>query len=116
MYIIIIIMFIIFLLFDMIIYLTDYTFFLQMFVIMNTSNVKKEYKPYIPLLLEIIMECPVMRNGQLIPYEEIVAELEADTTNNATALGVGINSSKFSCGLYSYSALLILQVTIFYIK
>lgn len=88
------------------------TNFVYMFVIMNTSNVKKEYKPYIPLLLEIIMECPVMRNGQLIPYEEIVAELEADTTNNATALGIGINSSKFSCGLYSYSALLILQIEI----
>lgn len=86
-----------------------------MFVIMNTSDVKEEYKPYIPLLLETIMECPVMRNSQLIPYEEIVAELEADTISNDTNLGVS-NSSRFSCGLYSYTALLILHVIILYVK
>ncbi|XP_071875981.1 uncharacterized protein C05D11.1 [Bombus fervidus] len=85
------------------------TNFVYMFVIMNTLDVKKEYKPYIPLLLEIIMECPVMRNSQLIPYEEIVAELEADTIRNDTNLGVS-NSSRFSCGLYSYTALLILHL------
>ncbi|XP_076754478.1 uncharacterized protein C05D11.1 [Xylocopa sonorina] len=88
------------------------TNFVYMFVMMNTSNVKREYKPYIPLLLEIIMECPVMRNGQLIPYEEIVAELEADTVNNDTRIGVDINSTKFSCGPYSYSALLMLHLEI----
>lgn len=85
------------------------TNFVYMFVIMNTLDVKKEYKPYIPLLLEIIMECPVMRNSQLVPYEEIVAELEADTIRNDTNLGVS-NSSRFSCGLYSYTALLILDL------
>ncbi|XP_003399672.2 uncharacterized protein C05D11.1 [Bombus terrestris] len=85
------------------------TNFVYMFVIMNTSDVKEEYKPYIPLLLETIMECPVMRNSQLIPYEEIVAELEADTISNDTNLGVS-NSSRFSCGLYSYTALLILHL------
>ncbi|XP_050485533.1 uncharacterized protein C05D11.1-like [Bombus huntii] len=85
------------------------TNFVYMFVIMNTSDIKKEYKLYIPLLLEIIMECPVMRNSQLIPYEEIVAELEADTISNDTNLGVS-NSSRFSCGPYSYTALLMLHL------
>lgn len=86
-----------------------------MFVIMNTLDVKKEYKPYIPLLLEIIIECPVMRNSQLIPYEEIVAELEADTIRNDTNIGVS-SAPRFSCGLFSYAALLILHVIILYIK
>ncbi|KAK1127835.1 hypothetical protein K0M31_003327 [Melipona bicolor] len=85
------------------------TNFVYMFVIMNTTNVKKEYKPYIPLLLELLMECPVMRNNQLIPYEEIVAELEADTISNDTNLGV-TSSSRFSCGPYSYAALLMFHL------
>ncbi|KAF3427311.1 hypothetical protein E2986_02562 [Frieseomelitta varia] len=85
------------------------TNFVYMFVIMNTADVKKEYKPYIPLLLELLMECPVMRNNQLIPYEEIVAELEADTISNDTSLGV-TSSLRFSCGPYSYTALLMLHL------
>ena len=85
-----------------------------MFVIMNTANVKKEYKPYIPLLLELLMECPVMRNNQLIPYEEVVAELEADTISNDTNLGV-TSSSRFSCGPYSYTALLMLHVMLMFV-
>ncbi|XP_017766196.1 PREDICTED: uncharacterized protein C05D11.1-like [Eufriesea mexicana] len=87
------------------------TNFIYMSVIMNTSNVKTEYKPYIPLLLKIIMESPIMRNGKLIPYEEIVTELEADTITNDTSLGVD-SFSRFSCGAYSYSALLELHLEI----
>ncbi|KOC67604.1 Uncharacterized protein C05D11.1 [Habropoda laboriosa] len=85
------------------------TNFVYMFVIMNTSNVETKYKPYIPLLLQTIMECPVKRDDKLIPYEEIITELEADTISNDTSLGVK-NPSKFLCGSYSYSALLNLHV------
>ncbi|XP_043257873.1 uncharacterized protein C05D11.1-like [Colletes gigas] len=85
------------------------TNFVYMFVSMNTSNIERKYRPYIPLLLEVIMECPVKRNGQLIPYEKVVAELEVDTVSIDTSLGID-NPSKFSCGSFSYSAHLMLHL------
>lgn len=76
---------------------------------MNTSSVKKELRPYLPLLLEVITVCPVKRNNQLIPYEEVVTELEADTVKSNTNIGIG-KPSKFSCGSYCYTAYLMLHV------
>ncbi|XP_076642310.1 uncharacterized protein C05D11.1 [Halictus rubicundus] len=87
------------------------TNFIYMFVIMNTSSIERKYRPYIPLLLEVIMESPVKRNGQLIPYEEVVAELEADTVTTDTRIGVD-ETSRFSCGSYSHSAILMLHLEI----
>ncbi|XP_015438659.1 PREDICTED: uncharacterized protein C05D11.1-like [Dufourea novaeangliae] len=87
------------------------TNFVNICVIMNTSSVERKYKPYIPLLLEVIMESPVKRNGQLVPYEEVVAELEADTVETTTGLGHS-SPSRFSCGPYSYCAILWLQLEI----
>lgn len=80
-----------------------------MFVIMDTSEVPQQFRPYIPLLLEAILESPVKRGNQLIPYEQVVAELEADTIATSTRLGFE-NTSRFSCGAYSHSANLMLQV------
>ncbi|XP_031827679.1 uncharacterized protein C05D11.1 [Nomia melanderi] len=87
------------------------TNFVYMYVIMNTCSIERKYRPYIPLLLEVIMESPIKENGQLIPHEEVVAELEADTVETATGLGVD-RSSRFSCGSYGYSATLMLHLEI----
>lgn len=87
------------------------TNFVYMFIIMDTSSIATEYKPYIPLLLEVIMESPVKRHDQLIAYEDVVAELEADTITTRTGIGLE-NNARFSCGAYSYSASLMLQVEI----
>lgn len=78
---------------------------------MDTSSITKEYRKYIPLLLEVIMESPVKRDGRLIPYEEVVAELEADTIDIATEFGF-ITGSRFSCGAYGQTVNLMLQVSI----
>ena len=80
-----------------------------MFVTMDTSGVSESLRPYIPLLLESILACPINRDGKLIQYEEVVAELECDTVAVATGLGFE-NSSRFSCGAYSHAANLMLQV------
>ena len=85
------------------------TNFIYMYITMNTSSVKRELRPYIPLLLEVITVCPVKRNSQLIPYEEVVTELEADTVSSNTNIGIG-KPSKFSCGSYCYSAYLMLHL------
>lgn len=80
---------------------------------MDTSSITREYRKYIPLLLEVIMESPVKRDGQLIPYEEVVAELEADTIGTATQIGfISTNVLRFSCGSYSHTVNLMLQVSI----
>ncbi|XP_011145031.2 uncharacterized protein C05D11.1 [Harpegnathos saltator] len=85
------------------------TNFVYLFVLMDTSSITREYRKYIPLLLEVIMESPVKRDGRLIPYEEIVAELEADTIGTATQIGF-INTLRFSCGSYSHTVNLMLQL------
>lgn len=76
---------------------------------MDTSSVTREYRKYIPLLLELIMESPVKRDGRLISYEEVVAELEADTIGTSTHAGFN-TSARFSCGAYSHSVYLSLKV------
>lgn len=76
---------------------------------MDTAFITREYRKYIPLLMEVIMESPVKRDGRLIPYEEVVAELEADTVGTATQIGF-YNSMRFSCGCYGNSVYLMLQV------
>lgn len=83
--------------------------FLQLFVVMDTTSVPKHLRPYIPLILEAIEESPVRRDGKLIPYQDIVAELEGDTIATHTSLGFN-SCSRFSCGSYSNSVQLILQV------
>ncbi|GAB1870040.1 hypothetical protein CAJAP_11119 [Camponotus japonicus] len=85
------------------------TNFVYLFVVMDTASINREYRRYIPLLLEVIMESPVRRDGQLIPYEEVVAILEADTIGTATQIGFN-NSTRFSCGSYSHSIYLMLQL------
>lgn len=59
-----------------------------MFVIMDTTPISKGYKKYIPLLLELIMESPVKRDDQLIPYEEVIDELRADTVQAVTQISI----------------------------
>lgn len=76
---------------------------------MDTASITREYRKYIPLLLEVIMESPVKRDGKIIPYQEVVAELEADTIASTTQLGFN-GSTRFSCGSYGHSVYLMLQV------
>ena len=80
-------------------------------MIMDTSEVSIENRPYLPLILEALLECPVLRNGKIIPYETVVSELEMDTIAVSTRLGID-NTSRFSCGSFSHSAILVLQVII----
>lgn len=81
-----------------------------MFVLMDTNDVADALRPYLLLLFECLLESPIERNGILVPYEEIVAQLEADTVAAATRIGLE-SSSRFQCGPYSQTATLMLQVS-----
>lgn len=84
------------------------TNFVYLFVVMDTSLLSRNLRPYLPLILESIGECPIERNGILIPYENIVTEIESDTIAVCTKTGFN-NSSRYSCGIFSNNITLIIQ-------
>lgn len=80
-----------------------------MILSLSTDSVPVELRPYLLILLELFTESPILRDGKLIPYEEVVAELEADTVESGTRIGLEQNS-RFSCGPYSNTISIMLQV------
>ncbi|XP_015601715.1 uncharacterized protein C05D11.1 [Cephus cinctus] len=84
------------------------TNFVYMLVVLDTCFIPNNLRPYIPLLLESILECPVKRNDQLIPYEQVVEELQGDTV--AINIKIGCEDrGRFSCGSFSHSVTFLLQ-------
>lgn len=79
---------------------------------MNTESLSKELRPYLLLYLESILESPILRGDKLINYEEVVAQLEADTISVSTKIGIEAVARRFACGSYCHSANLALQVGI----
>ncbi len=51
----------------------------QMIVTLNTHSVPKELRPYLLMLLDLIIESPIRDGDTVIPYEEVVTALEKDT-------------------------------------
>lgn len=76
---------------------------------LNTGSLDTRLRPYLLLLLTLILESPIRRDDQLIPYEEVVAALEKDTISTGSSLGVQPNSS-FNCEPFSNTAVIMLQV------
>eukprot|EP00794_Sanderia_malayensis_P015886 gene15886-17486_t len=80
--------------------------FLQMTVVLNTSNVPQNLRLYLPIYADILFESPILRDGQLIPHEDVVKQLAADTLSNSSS--VGFCGGTFSPG--SYSEIFMLQL------
>lgn len=80
-----------------------------MIVTLNTHSVPKELRPYLLMLLDLIIESPIRHGDTVIPYEEVVTALEKDTIAMGTRLGLESNSV-FSCGPFSHTASLMIQV------
>ncbi|XP_067141202.1 uncharacterized protein C05D11.1-like [Centruroides vittatus] len=70
------------------------TKFVTTWVIMDTASIPLKLRYYLPLFLKLIMELPVERNGKLMPYEEVVTELDADTLEKRPIFGI------FGCSVY----------------
>lgn len=86
-----------------------HTNFVYLTLSMNTDSLTPELRMYLPLLLELLMESPIRRGDILIPYEEIVQALESDTISTDLSLGLE-SSNHFSCGPFSNTATLTLEV------
>ena len=80
-----------------------------MFCLMDSSEVDGSLRGYLPLLMDCLMESPIDRDGVLVPYQDVVAQLEEDTIEAATKFGLE-NNSRFHCGPFSHTVSLMLQV------
>ena len=95
---------------------------------LDTRVLSKDLLLYVPLYLEMLYESPVMRGGgeggvgvevggddlcplvlELIPYETVVKELEADTIS--TSAGMGYHGRRFCPGRFSQAAFLDIKVS-----
>lgn len=83
--------------------------FVYIITSLNTESVPTNLRPYLLLFTELLTESPILRNGKLIPYEEVVAQLEADTVATGTRIGLE-TSSRFNCGPYSNTISVMIQV------
>uniref|UniRef100_A0A336KC94 CSON007777 protein n=1 Tax=Culicoides sonorensis TaxID=179676 RepID=A0A336KC94_CULSO len=83
--------------------------FVYIITSLNTEKVPLELRPYLLLFTELLTESPIMRDGKLIPYEEVVAQLEADTVATGTRIGLE-PSSRFTCGPFSNALSIMIQV------
>ncbi|XP_046677319.1 uncharacterized protein C05D11.1-like [Homalodisca vitripennis] len=86
-----------------------HTNFVYMFVLMDTTEVSSQLRPYLLLLFESLLESPIQRGDVLVPHEEVVAQLEADTVAAVTRLGLE-STSRFQCGPYCQTTSLMLQL------
>lgn len=80
-----------------------------MYLLMDSASLPADLRPYLSLLIEAFMELPISENGKLVPYEDVVAELERDTVSSSATMGVS-GGSRFFCGSYSTTAYLSIQV------
>uniref|UniRef100_A0A8D8XF76 Uncharacterized protein C05D11.1 n=1 Tax=Cacopsylla melanoneura TaxID=428564 RepID=A0A8D8XF76_9HEMI len=85
------------------------TNFVYLFVLMDSSELSQELRFYLQLYFELIMESPIQRGDEQVTYEEVVAQLEADTVASTTRIGLE-SASRFTCGPFSHTTCLMLQV------
>lgn len=85
------------------------TNFIYIIALMDSSSVEDRFRPYLPLLLELLQESPVKRGDTLISYQEVVAQLERDTISTIFRVGLD-SSSRFQAGPFSTTISLLLQV------
>ncbi|KAJ8921035.1 hypothetical protein NQ315_015831 [Exocentrus adspersus] len=86
------------------------TSFVYIFALLDTSSVPSELRSYLPLLLESLLELPIERDGKIIPYEDVVAQLNDDTVSSSTSIGLLGGKAMFRCGSYSQTCTVTLQV------
>ncbi|XP_031560013.1 uncharacterized protein C05D11.1-like [Actinia tenebrosa] len=78
------------------------TMFVEITALFDTSVLPDDLKPYLSLFLEVLFESPLTRDGTLVPYEQVVAELTADTLGYSACIGV--KGSRFMPGNFEQLA------------
>ena len=67
---------------------------------------------YIPLLMDLLLESPVIYNGEHISHDDIIKQLTSDTLTSETILGISLSSyDNFACGGFCANALINFKVS-----
>ncbi|XP_971907.2 uncharacterized protein C05D11.1-like [Tribolium castaneum] len=85
--------------------------FIYLYALLDSTAVPPELRIYLPLMLESLFESPIRKNGKLIPYEEVIEQLNNDTVSFSSSIGLG-SKSLFKCGPYSHTISVMLQVEV----
>lgn len=85
--------------------------FIYITVSFDTKEVPLPLRNYLLLFLDLILESPVMKDGELIPYETVVAMLEEEIISYETSLGLQ-STSRFGCGPFSNTATFHMQIEV----
>jgi len=81
--------------------------FVYLYVVLDTGELAPHLRPLLSLFTELLLEAPLLRDGVLTPYEEVVAKLSADCLESK--LSVGVDGAKFFPGKFSQAVVLYLQ-------
>eukprot|EP01117_Protostelium_nocturnum_P008230 TRINITY_DN2936_c0_g3_i1.p1 TRINITY_DN2936_c0_g3~~TRINITY_DN2936_c0_g3_i1.p1 ORF type:complete len:1017 (+),score=266.38 TRINITY_DN2936_c0_g3_i1:107-3157(+) len=73
--------------------------FVQLKLMMDTTDLDDSLRPYLELYLDAIFELPIQKGEIRISHEEVVAGLTRDTVTYSNGLGFG--HSLFRCGAFS---------------
>lgn len=84
--------------------------FVELRAVIDTSTLPDDLRPLIEFYNEVFFELPILKNGTLIPFEEVVAALNRDTLFYSVALGIG--GSKFECGSFSQNLVVELKLEV----
>lgn len=85
--------------------------FIEVTLSFDTKNVPKELRSYLLLFLDLVLESPVQKGEELIPYEAVVAILEEEMISYETSLGLQ-SASRFGCGPFSNLATFHMQIEV----
>ncbi|XP_049872194.1 uncharacterized protein C05D11.1-like isoform X2 [Pectinophora gossypiella] len=75
------------------------TNFVYINLILDTTSIDENTRKWLPLHMNGLAECPVMRNGQLIPHEEVISTTEQLVVLFSNDVGFG-RSGNFSVGIF----------------
>lgn len=74
--------------------------FVYVLLSINTENVPENLRLYLRLFLGLLAQCPVLRDGKIIPYDRVVNQFESDTIFSSKEIGID-DCGNFCCGDFS---------------
>lgn len=78
-------------------------------IAMNTEGLDHALRPYLLLLMKLILESPIQRGRNVIPYEEVMFALENDTIHRTSGIGLQSDDS-LKCGQSSHVAMVTVKI------
>ena len=77
---------------------------------MDSSKLRDSYRQYLPLLLDLWLESSVKRDGEIVSYEKIIKQRDADLLSSSATLSLG-GYGYFTCGGFCHVAKIQMEVS-----